>query len=80
MTTAVERIAKKLAPAGAKGKGFAELARVCGVHYSVPSHWNRPTNRDNGRGGSIPDRYHRAIIDHCQAKGIPLRKGELVNA
>ena len=70
--SAVRRIAKKV-------NGMANLGRICGVHPSQPSHWDRPTDQRNGRGGSIPDRYHGRIIAYCREQGIPLRKGELVN-
>lgn len=70
--SAVERIAKKV-------NGMANLGRICGVDPSQPSHWNRPVTVKNGRGGSIPDRHHAAIIAYCQKHSIPLRKGELVN-
>lgn len=76
--TAVERIGRKVAK-DTDRKGFAELARICGVHASQPSHWNRPTTEANGRGGSIPDRYHSKILAYCRDNSIPIRKGDLVN-
>jgi len=71
--TAVERIAAKVG-------GLAELGRICGVDPSQPCHWNRPRSVKNGRGGSIPDRYHERIIAHFTKRGLPLKKAELVNA
>ncbi len=70
--SAVRRMARKF-------NGMANLGRVCGVHPSQPSHWDRPVTVRNGRGGSIPDRYHARIMSYCEKHNIPLRKGELVN-
>lgn len=70
--TAVERIGKKVG-------GFANLSRICGVHTSTASNWNRPAGARNGRGGAIPDRYFPKIVAWFAAKGKRLRRGELIN-
>lgn len=71
--SAVRRIARKVG-------GMAQLGRICGVHPSQPSHWDRSRDFKNGRGGSIPDRHHAKIIAWCSEHKKPLRKGDLVNA
>lgn len=70
--TTVERIGRKVG-------GFANLGRICGVHTSTPSNWNRPLGVPNGRGGAIPDRYFSKITKWFADNGKRLRPGELVN-
>jgi hypothetical protein len=70
--TAVERIGRRV-------DGFANLGRICGVHTSTPSNWNRAIGLPNGRGGAIPDRYFPKIIKWFADKGKRLRPGELIN-
>lgn len=76
--SAVARIAKRL------GGGYAELGRACAalggnpVSRSQVCNWNRPVAK-GGRGGSIPDVYHKAILRYFRSKRIRLKRGELVN-
>ena len=58
---------------------LAELARVCVVDVATPCHWNRPTTKKNGRGGAIPDRYHRRILAAVKKRNLPLQPGDLIN-
>lgn len=71
--TAVERVCRRL------DVTFGGLAEICGVDVSTPCAWNLPLDRKNGRGGAIPDRYHRRILDYARRAGIDFKPGDLVN-
>lgn len=71
--TAVDRIERKLRARG------VTLAEVCEVDRSTPVHWNRPATEKNGRGGSIPDKYHARILRVARAKHAGIKAADLIN-
>jgi len=72
--TAVDRVDAKLRKRGSC------LADVCKVDRTTPFHWNRPANRKNGRGGSIPDKYHPTILETSRKIRAGVTPCDLINA
>ncbi len=70
--TAVERVAKQFG-------SFTAFAEAIGVTRSTISHWNRPLGVKNGRGGSIPDRYHARILKEAKKRNLPVKPADLIN-
>lgn len=71
--TAVDRVSRKL-----RARGLS-LHTVCDVDYSTPFHWNRSADVKNGRGGSIPDKYHPAILKAAKAAKAGVTAADLIN-
>jgi hypothetical protein len=57
--------------------GEGAVALICGIAVSGPYRWQYPRER-GGTGGLIPQRHHRALIDHAEANGIPLTAEEFL--
>ena len=57
--------------------GPSVLAGILGVHRTRVSNWMRPRAK-GGTGGLIPQRYHRALLDHARSAGIALRAEEFL--
>ncbi|ODM79096.1 carph-isopro domain-containing protein [Bradyrhizobium elkanii] len=51
--------------------GPSAVASILGVHRTRVSNWQRERAK-GGTGGTIPQRYHVALLAHAQEKGIAL--------
>lgn len=71
--SAVKRVDSKLRRRG------SSLAKVCNVDRTTPFHWDRPADVKNGRGGSIPDKYHPAILDASKKLRAGVKAADLIN-
>lgn len=57
--------------------GPSELAALLGVHRTRVSNWQRQ-RASGGTGGLIPQRYHPALLDHAQRKGVALAAADFL--
>ena len=59
--------------------GEATVARLTGTAYTAPYRWQYPKDR-RGTGGTIPQKYHRLLLDYAEANGIHLRAEDFLPA
>lgn len=52
--------------------GEAAISRITGAAPSAPYRWKASRER-GGTGGTIPQRYHLALVEHAKANNIRLR-------
>lgn len=51
--------------------GEAIVATITGTASTAPYRWTYAREK-GGTGGSIPQKYHRALLSYAEANGIPL--------
>lgn len=79
--SAVRRVSRIFGGGAALGREIAvELGLPRPLSRSTVCHWDRPPG-DNGvgRGGSIPDKYHRPILAAARRLRLSLSPADLVN-
>lgn len=52
--------------------GPSALAGLLGIHRTRVSNWQRP-KASGGTGGSVPQRYHRQLLDYAREREIELK-------
>lgn len=57
--------------------GEAKIAEVLSISPTIPYAWQYPREK-KGTGGTIPQRYHLALLDHAQANGIDLSPADFL--
>lgn len=57
--------------------GIAETAEAVGIHYSGVSKWMKPVAQ-GGRGGYIPQRHHRRLLEEARRLGVPLTPADII--
>ena len=51
--------------------GNVAVAEALNLRRQAIDYWTKPVSR-GGAGGRIPGKYHRALIELAQEKGVPL--------
>lgn len=57
--------------------GPSALAEFLGIHRTRVSNWRRP-RESGGTGGTIPQRYHRQLLDYAREHAIELRAEDFI--
>lgn len=57
--------------------GETKIAAVLGIASTIPYAWQYPRDK-KGTGGTIPQRYHLALLDHASENGIPLSPADFL--
>lgn len=57
---------------GVRIGGEAKVASILNTAYTAPYRWQAARNK-GGTGGSIPQRYHRALLSYARENGIDLK-------
>ena len=52
--------------------GPTALAELLGIHRTRVSNWQR-ARASGGTGGTIPQRYHRQLLDYARERNIELK-------
>lgn len=57
--------------------GEAKVSEITGRAYTAPYRWQHPIEK-GGTGGLIPQKLHRALLDHARANGIALSAADFL--
>jgi len=57
--------------------GFDAVAEITGAHVSRVYRWTYPAER-GGTGGTIPQRYHRTLLDYARGHSIDLSAEDFI--
>jgi hypothetical protein len=57
--------------------GEAIVAAITETAYTAPYRWQAPRAK-GGTGGTIPQRYHRVLLDYARSKDIPLTAADFL--
>lgn len=57
--------------------GEAKIAEVLGISPTLPYGWQYAREK-KGTGGTIPQRYHIALLDYAEANGISLSPADFL--
>lgn len=55
-----------------KISGEAKVAEITRTAYTAPYRWQSERSK-GGTGGTIPQKYHRPLLDYASANGIELK-------
>lgn len=55
------------------------VSKVTATAYTAPYRWQSPREK-GGTGGTIPQRYHRALLDYARSRRIKLRAADFLPA
>jgi hypothetical protein len=57
---------------GMKISGEAKVSEITGAGTTAPYRWQYPREK-GGTGGTIPQRYHRQLLDYARVNNIDLK-------
>jgi hypothetical protein len=58
--------------------GPTVVSGILNIHRTRVSSWQR-SREAGGTGGSVPQRYHRILLDHADANGIALSADDFLS-